>query len=85
MLAKKDNQHAFSDPFSSPLLEILTKDAHGLISKIGREKIISAFEISNANPESSVRNPLLIKSFNQGAEEKERFKTKGKFSLGAAS
>jgi len=50
-------------------LEILIKDAQSLISTVGKEKIISAFEISNVNPETSVRNPLLMKSFNRSLGE----------------
>ena len=65
IVTKKNNEDIFNDPFNSPLLEILTKDAQNLISKVGKEKIISAFEIFNPNPETSIRNPLLIKSFNR--------------------
>lgn len=69
IVTKNNNEDIFNDPFNSPLLEILTKDAQSLISKVGKEKIISAFEISNVNPETSVRNPLLIKSFNRSLDE----------------
>ena len=64
VVTKKDNEDVFGDHFSSPLLEILTTDAHRLISEVGREKIISAFETSNAEPESLVKNPLLSTRFN---------------------
>jgi hypothetical protein len=69
IVTKKNNEDVFNDPFNSPLLEILIKDAQSLISTVGKEKIISAFEISNVNPETSVRNPLLIKSFNRSLDE----------------
>jgi len=69
IVTKKNNEDVFNDPFSSPLLEILTKDAESLISKVGKEKIISAFEICNVSPETSVRNPLLVKSFNKSLDE----------------
>lgn len=69
IVTKKNNEDVFNDPFNSPLLEILIKDAQSLISTVGKEKIISAFEISNVNPETSVRNPLLMKSFNRSLGE----------------
>lgn len=71
MVTKKDSDYVFSDPFNSPLLEILTKDAQRLISEVGEEKIISAFQISDANPETSVRNPLLSKSFRKTKDTKQ--------------
>jgi len=71
MVTKKDSDYVFSDPFNSPLLKILTKDAHRLISEVGEEKIISAFQISDANPETSVRNPLLSKSFQKTKDTKQ--------------
>lgn len=61
-IVKENNGEIFNDPFNSPLLEILTKDAQNLISIVGKEKIISAFEISNMIPETSVRNPSLVLS-----------------------
>ena len=72
MVTKKDSDYVFSDPFNSPLLEILTKDAHRLISEVGKEKIISAFKISDLNPEPSVKNPLLIKVFKQSLDKMQR-------------
>ena len=69
IVTKNNNEDIFNDPFNSPLLEILTKDAQSLISTVGKEKIISAFEISNVSPKTSVKNPLLIKSFNRSFDE----------------